>query len=173
MKKTLKLTLAMAALLMMGGAMTTVSAQKLGRLNSNELIQAMPEIKNVEASLRQIYNEHARVFEEMQVEFNKKLEEANQNGSTWTDAVRNMRQQELSSLAERLETYQRSAQEDLDENEQKLMAPIIEKARAAVDAVSKANGFTAVFDVTAGALVYFDEATVIDILPLVKRHLGI
>ena len=51
------------------------------------------------------------------------------------------------------------------------MTPIIEKAQNAIKAVSKAGAFTAIFET--GSLVYFDEATLTDITPLVKKELGI
>lgn len=172
MKKILKLALAMAALLMVGSA-TTASAQKFGRINTNDLLQAMPEMKTVEANLQKIANDHGDVFDAMRVEYNNKMEDFNKNSSTWTDAVRNAKQQELAALVDRLESYQQTANDDINENQRKLMTPVIEKARMAIESVAKANGYAAIFDITVGALAYYDETTITDILPLVKRHLGI
>ena len=54
-----------------------------------------------------------------------------------------------------------------------MIAPIIEKAKNAIDKVSQAGGFLAVFDTSTGALVAFDETNLIDIAPEVKKELGI
>ena len=49
----------------------------------------------------------------------------------------------------------------------------IVKAQDAVKEVSKAGGYTVVYDTSVNAVAYFDEAVVTDILPAVKTKLGI
>ena len=51
MKKALKLTLAVA--LMMGA--TSLYAQKFGRINSQEIVMAMPETKEMQTNLCLLY----------------------------------------------------------------------------------------------------------------------
>ncbi len=53
-----------------------------------------------------------------------------------------------------------------------VMQPIIEKAQNAIKEVAKANGFTYVYDIASGVLLYFSDDSE-DILPLVKQKLGI
>jgi outer membrane protein len=53
------------------------------------------------------------------------------------------------------------------------MNPIVEKAKTAIQTVAKAQGCTAVFDTSSGALLYQNDATMINLLPLVKKELGI
>ena len=65
------------------------------------------------------------------------------------------------------------AQQDYQKRQNELLAPIVEKARAAIDKVAKANGFMAVFDISTGAIAYFDEATLTDLAPQVRAELGI
>ena len=54
-----------------------------------------------------------------------------------------------------------------------LLKPVMEKAQAAVTKVSKEQGLTAVFDLATGALAYYNDAQMVNILPLVKKSLGI
>jgi len=54
-----------------------------------------------------------------------------------------------------------------------LMAPVIEKAQNAITKVAKANNLVYVFDLSAGSLIYFDDAVSLDLLPLAKKELGI
>ncbi len=49
----------------------------------------------------------------------------------------------------------------------------MEKAQAAIAKVAKEQGLTAVFDLAVGALAYYDEAQMVNMLPLVKQSLGI
>ena len=50
------------------------------------------------------------------------------------------------------------------------MAPILEKARLAIEAVGKKNGFTYVFDASMGILLFENGE---NIMPLVKTELGL
>ena len=72
----------------------------------------------------------------------------------------------------RMQEFQMTAQQDYQQKEAELFQPIMDEAQNAIEKVAKANGFTYVFDLSAGGLVYFSEESV-DILPLVKKELGI
>ena len=69
MKKALKLTLAVA--LMMGA--TSLYAQKFGRINSQEIVMAMPETKEMQTNLETFGKELNENIETINVEFNNKL----------------------------------------------------------------------------------------------------
>ena len=167
MKKVLKLTLAVAMVL----SSTTLFAQKLGRINSQEVILAMPETKEMQTSLQAVQKDWEENLEAINVEFNNKLQEFQKNLNTMSDAVRQIKEKELNDLRTRGNELQQMAQQDLGMKEQELMTPIVEKAQKAIQTVSKAGGYTAIFE--SGSLIYFDEATMTDITPLVKKELGI
>lgn len=172
MKNILKLALAAAALLMVTGA-SSVSAQKFGYIDSGELIQSMPEITEIQANLEKLQNDLGEQYDAMVVEYNKKLEDFRKNNAAWTDSVRQLKEQELQEQMQRLQRFEESAGQDMQDQQRKLMQPVIEKAREAVQSVAKAQGLTAVFDLSMGAMIYYDEATMTNMLPLVKKHLGI
>ena len=167
MKKVLKLTLVVAMVL----SSMTLFAQKLGRINSQEVIMAMPETAAMQTSLQAVQKDWEENLELINVEFNNKLQEFQKNLNTMSDAARQIKEKDLNDLRQRGTEMQQMAQQDLARQEQELMTPIIEKAQNAIQAVSKAGGFTAIFET--GSLVYFDETTLIDITPLVKKELGI
>ena len=167
MKKVLKLTLVVAMVL----SSTTLFAQKLGRINSQEVIMAMPETAAMQTSLQAVQKDWEENLELINVEFNNKLQEFQKNLSTMSDAARQIKEKDLNDLRQRGTEMQQMGQQDLARQEQELMTPIIEKAQNAIQAVSKAGGFTAIFET--GSLVYFDGTTLIDITPLVKKELGI
>ncbi|MBO5685844.1 MAG: OmpH family outer membrane protein [Alistipes sp.] len=167
MKKVLKLTLVVAMVL----SSTTLFAQKLGRINSQEVIMAMPETAAMQTSLQAVQKDWEENLEAINVEFNNKLQEFQKNLNTMSDAVRQIKEKELNDLRTRGSELQQMAQQDLGKKEQELMTPIIEKAQNAIKSVSKAGGFLAVSET--GSLIYFDEANLTDITPLVKKELGI
>ena len=167
MKNVLKLTLAVALMM----SCTTLFAQKFGRINSQEVMLAMPETTEMQNKLQAVAKDWEENLELINVEFNNKLQEFQKNLNTMSDAARQIKEKDLNDLRQRGSEMQQMAQQDLARQEQELMTPIIEKAQNAIQTVSKNGGFTAIFET--GSLVYFDEATLIDITPLVKKELGI
>lgn len=169
MKKAIKLTLAFA--LVMGS--TTLFAQKFGRINTQEIIMSMPETKTMQENMETFAKELQDNIETMNVEFNTKLQEYQKGLNTYNEAVREMKEKELQDLQNRSREFQERAQQDYQKKQNELLAPIIDKAKAAIDKISAANAYTVVFDTSTGSLAYFDEATLTDIAPLVKKELGI
>lgn len=169
MKRILKLTLVVAALF----AASTAYGQKFAYINSQELIFTMPEVDSVNAKLELLEKDFVDNLELMQVEFNNKLNDYQKNAATYTDAVRQLKEQELTEINQRYEQFQQSASQEMQAQQSVLMQPVYEKANNAIQKVAKANGFAGVFDLSAGPLVYFDETLMTDLMPLVYTELGI
>lgn len=171
MKFMMKLSLALVALF----AATSVSnAQpKFGYVNSQEIIFSMPEIADVQASLEKLQKDLEEQLEIIQVEYNNLLVEYQKNASTYSDAIRQSKEQALMSLQQRYEELGKAGSQDLQNQQTKLMQPLFEKARAAIDKVSAEGGFIVVFDMSVGSLAYYDKAQMVDIAPLVKAELNI
>ena len=169
MKKTIKLTLAVVLTM----SATSLFAQKFGRVNSSEIIAAMPETKEMQVNMEAYAKNLDGEMEALQVEYNNKLQDFQKNMNTYSDAVRDMKAKELESIVARIREFQQVAQEDLQKKQNELMTPIIEKAKNAIDKVSATNGYLGIFDTAVGALVYFDEVALTDIAPEVKKELGI
>ena len=169
MKKAIKLTLAVA--LVMGS--TSLFAQKFGRINTQEIIMAMPETKTMQENMETYAKELQDNIETMNVEFNTKLQDFQKNYNTFSDAIKEMKEKELQDMQNRTREFQERAQQDYQKKQNELLGPIIEKAKAAIDKVSAAKAYTVVFDTSTGSLAYFDEATLTDIAPQVKKELGI
>lgn len=169
MKKVLKLTLALALMM----SCTSLFAQKFGRINTSELIGLMPEMKEMQTNMEAIVKDIQDNIEAIVVEYNAKLQEFQKNYASYSESVREMKAKDLNDIQARREQYEQSAQQEYQKRQQELLAPIIEKARAAIDKVAKVNGYMCVFDTSTGSLAYFDETTLTDIFPEVKKELGI
>ena len=164
MKKVLKLTL--AVVLMM--SVSSLYAQKFGRVDTNEVLAAMPEAKEAQANLETFVNDLGATFETMQVEINTKVADLQKNEATMTESQKQFKYKEIQDLSARMEEYQRSAQKRAE-----LSKPVQDKAMEAIRKVAQAGGYLAVFDTAMPTLAYFDEAQLTDLLPEVKRELGI
>ncbi|WP_346699636.1 OmpH family outer membrane protein [uncultured Alistipes sp.] len=169
MKKILKLTLAIA--LLMGS--TSLFAQKFGRINTQEIIMSMPETKTMQTNMEAYAKELQDNIETMNVEFNTKLQDFQKNFNTLTDIAKEMKEKDLNDLQARIREFQERAQQEYQKKQNELLSPIIEKAKNAIDKISAAGGYLVVFDTSTGSLAYFDEATLTDIAPEVKKELGI
>ena len=169
MKKLIKLTLVVALVL----SSTSLFAQKLARINSQELISLMPETTQMQTDLQTYAAELNAQIEEVQVELTNKFNDYQKKQATMKDLERQVAEKELNEMGARLEQYRQVASEDFNKKQQELFAPIQEKAMAAIDKVAKAGGYAVVIDLAAGSMICIDEAQVTDLLPLVKTELGI
>ena len=164
-----KLIILIAAVL----GVCTVSAQKLARVNLQDIVVAMPEFEEAQKNLEAFGKDLQEQMEQIQVEFNNKLADFQKNQATMAASIKQMKQQELEQLQQRFAEFQQIAQQDFQKKQQELLEPLQEKAQNAINKVAKANGYIAVIDTSVPSFAYVDEAQVVDIAPLVKKELGI
>ncbi len=167
MKKTLKLTLTVALLL----CSTSLFAQKIGRINLDEIIQAMPETKEMMTKMEAIRKDWANQYEVIQVEYNQKMNDLQKGTATLTDAQKQMKETELRDIINRLQQFEQMAGEDMQKKQMELLEPIQKKATDALNKVAAAQGFAAVLH--SGIIAYVNEAQIPDLAPAVKKELGI
>jgi outer membrane protein len=146
---------------------------KFGHINSGEIWQLMPDMDSVRVKLERTQKELEALLNEVAAEFDKKSTEFSENQNTWSQVVKDARQAELLDLQRRAQIQQQNAQTRLQQEQQKLLEPVQKKFKDAVDKVAKSNGFTYIFDISAGNPIYFNEMQSTDIGALVKKELGI
>ncbi len=146
---------------------------KFGHINMTEVIALMPERDSAVVQLEKYGKSLEETLQGMDAEFRTKLNEYQQKQKDWLPAVLEAKEKELQEIQTRLQQFNANAQQEFQQLEQQLFAPILQKAKEGVTKVAKANGFIYVFDISAGSLAYFDEAKSENILPLVKQELGI
>src|SRR5664280_229281 len=146
---------------------------KFGHINSDELIQAMPEYDSATVKLDKFRKELVNALDLMSVELNNKNAAYEKESKTLSDVVKQTKEQELVDMNRRIQEFQGSAQTQLQDKQVELFQPVYAKVDKAIKDVGKENGFTYVFDVAKGALVYFDETKSVNVMPLVKTKLGL
>lgn len=145
---------------------------KFAHINSQELIAAMPESDSAQKRLQAFEKDLTDQMEQLQVEINKKYQDYMQKRESLSPALRDTKEKELQDLGQRFQEYQAAAQKDMRDLQAKLMQPILEKAHKAITKVGETNGFVYVFDTSMGAVLYQSSKST-DILPMVKKELGI
>lgn len=163
---------AVAAFFVMGTGVAGAQ-QKFGYINSQELIPAMPETEEVTKKLTELQQDLVKQFEVMRTEAATKAEEYRTTMNTMAESVRKQKEKDLDDLSVRIQEFEQNAQQEMQAKQAELLQPVIEKARGAIEKVGKAQGLVCVFDLSSGALIYQNESMMTDILPLVKRELGI
>ena len=146
---------------------------KFGHINSDELIQTMPEYDSATVKLEKFRKELVNALELMSVELNTKNDTYQKESKLLSDIVKQTKEQELIDMDKRIKDFQNNAQTQLQSKQTEVFQPIYAKVDKAIKDVGKENGFLYVFDVAKGALLYFDEAKSINVLPLVKTNLGL
>ncbi len=162
------------AVIVLAGMGFSVQAQnlKFGHINSQELLKAMPENDSAQAQLQRYAKQLQDQMDELQVEYNRKLQDYQAQQGQLTDLIRKTKEQELMNLQKNIQDFQAAAQQEMQKKQQELLQPIIDKANNAIKEVARENGFIYIFDVAGGLVLYYSEQSV-DILPMVKKKLGI
>jgi outer membrane protein len=145
---------------------------KFGHINSQELLTAMPESDSAQAKIQKLAADYDQQLEEMRVELNKKYDDYLTNRDNYTDLIRQTKEADITEMQQRIANFEQVAQQDLQQQQQTLLQPILEKANNAIKAVADENGFVYIFDVSRGNPVYFSEKST-DILPMVRSKLGL
>lgn len=147
-----------------------VSAQKFGYVNSSELFQSMPEVAVVRAQMDTVQAQYENQLMMMQEEFQKKLQDYQAQSATMGDAIRQIREQELQEMQQRIQTFYQTAEQDITKKQQELLAPVQDKLQKAIETVGAEQGFTYIFE--RGSLP-FVGADAEDVQPAVRKKLGI
>ncbi|HZJ74695.1 MAG TPA: OmpH family outer membrane protein [Perlabentimonas sp.] len=161
-----------ASLTICSGSTFAQTDLKFAHINGQELLSIMPERDSAEVKLNAYGQDLSDQIEELHVEYNNKLQTYMQRRETLSEAIRQVREKELTELQQRIQEFEQTAQQEFQRMQGELMRPLMEKADAAIKKVAKQEGLIYVFDISTGGVVYFSEQSV-DLLPLVKAELGI
>lgn len=118
---------------------------KIGYTNVDYLVASMPESKQIEAELKTYKDQLDKQLETKVKEFREKYEAYEKGASMMTDVIRADKEKELQDMNGQIEAFQRNAEQSLQEKQQKLMKPVLEKIQKAIDDVAVENNYTYVF----------------------------
>lgn len=168
MKKYLLFTLLLAF-----GAATDSFAQKFGYVDTQEIIQLIPEVKeansNIETFKTQLQKKGQEMLQALQTKY-QDLERREAQGEIspklLETEVAKLKEEENSILL-----FEQESQQKILEKSESLLAPIRDRIQKAIDDVANENGFDYIFDYSTGFVLYADDAT--NVGAMVKAKLGI
>ncbi len=170
MKKQIALVVLLVGMMM---SFSAQAQQKIGHINADELLQAMPETKVAQQQLEAYGKQLEKDLGEMEMELDAKYKKYLQDEAVLTQLAKETKQKELQQLQARIQEYGQQAQQDLQNKQVELLTPIIEKATNAVQEVAKEKGYTYILDSSQSKAVVIFQTDAHDIMALVKKKLGI
>jgi outer membrane protein len=151
--------------------------QKVAYINSEQLFIVMPEMKAAEATFQTFQKQKQLQLEQMDAELQKKVASYQEKYKTLSEANREVVEKELNVLGEDIESIRKrldekgqKAQQEVQEKQEQLYAPILKKAQNAIKSAAKEKGYAYVFDVAQPGIVHFEGD---NLLATVKLKLGI
>ncbi len=167
--KSLKLLL-LAGVLFLG--FNAVSAQtKIAHINTEALVAAMPETKQMQEELKKIAQTYDTEYKSQGNALQAKLQKYDAEAASQTDTENAKRAQEVQDLQKKIQLYAQEAQQQLQKREFDLYKPIAEKAQKAIQDVAASKGILYVFDSSPGKGLIVKDGE--DLMAAVKAKLGI
>ena len=147
-----------------------VNAQtKIGYISTEELVSIMPETAKADSNLQQYRTALIQNAQEKQSSLETAIEKFNKDSSTMTISVKDVKRGELQKMLNDLQSEDQRIQQQLQQRQQELIAPINKKAFDAIQAVAKENGYSYIFE--KGALLVAPPGE--DVLALVAKKLNV
>lgn len=158
-------------LIILIAAFQSLSAQKYGYLNKEEIFKSIPEYDSATVQVEKLRKEYENLLASMQGEYSSKAASLNNETAGMSDYLRQTKQEELKNLNVRIQLFSVRANAQLEDKKNKLLQPIIAKVDDAIKAVATEQGF--IFVIDGGQMLFTDEKKCTNILPLVKAKLGV
>ncbi len=144
---------------------------KFGYVNYNEIVMLMPEMDSVRVQIEAQQKEASETFGAMYQEYQTKIQQYQQKEATWTPAIKEAKAREIQEIEVRLQETEQIFQQEIQQMQQMLQAPVMEKAQKTVTELAKAQGLAFVFEET--QMIYIDAAQGVNLTPEARKALNI
>jgi outer membrane protein len=151
---------------------TTANAQaKFGHVNTQEIIQAMPEYDKAKNEIDALQKQYEADLKSMQDELQKKGEAFEKEQATLPENIKQRRQQELTEMYQKIQQSYQDNQQALAKASQDKMQAIQAKVLDAIKAIGQSGQY--VYIMENGSLPYISATLSTDITAQVKAKLGL
>lgn len=150
----------------------TVMAQvKIGVIDLQALVTESPEFAEAQNTLKASSEKYQADLKSLQEEGQRVLDEYNKlkEDATTPAAMLERREQSLMEMQQKIQQTAQTYDQHLQQQQQELMAPIVDKVQKAAQAVGQEQGLTCILP--SEALIYM-STDVVDVNPLVKAKLA-
>ena len=159
-------------LMLMLCAPMSLFAQKFGHLDSQALLQSLPEATNVQKELEAKGKEYEKQLTDMQTELQRKAEEYDKTKSTMYATKQAETEKALQDMYTKIQQTAQDNQKAFNEQQQQKLGPVLDKVRKAIETVAKTGGYVYIMEKGAGQPLYINETISKDITAEVKAQLA-
>ena len=157
------------ALFAVFGVATSVSAQKFGHVDTQSIMQSLPEVTKANGELQATAQQYENELKTMQDEIQRKADEYDKQKATMNATQQQAAEQELQQLYTKLQEAYQQNQQNIQKKQEELMAPINKKIMTAIENVGKAGNYT--YIVPAGSFPYIGPGST-DVTAAVKAEIN-
>ena len=153
--------------------LTTANAQgKFGHVNTQEIIQVMPEYTKAKSEIDALTQQYEADLKSMQDELQKKAEAFDKEQATLPENIKQRRNQELNDMYQKIQQSYQDNQLALQKASQEKMNAITTKVLDAIKAVGESGGFVYIMEMNAG-IPFISTTLSTDVTAQVKTKLGL
>ena len=161
------------AIIFMSIAVAQISAQKLGYINTQELLSNMAEMKLADNQVTALQNDLIAKGEEMVIKFEAdyKAYMTEANSGTLSKVQMQQKEEVLVGKQNDIKKYEAEIQQKVTAKREELYKPVLDKVKAEIEKLGKEGGYTMIFDSSAGMILHAAETE--NLMPVLKTKLGI
>ena len=137
------------------------SAQKLGYINSQQILASYKEAQDAQEQLDKINKEWEAEARELQKQFQEMGQQLESQALLLSEQRQKEKQAELQTLYQKIQQFQNDKWGQNGEffrKQEEIMKPIYDKVNAAIKKIGEEERFDYIFDVVAGNIVYASPA---------------
>ena len=151
---------------------TTANAQaKFGHVNTQEVIQAMPEYNKAKTEIDALQAQYEADLKSMQDELQKKGEAFEKEQASLPENIKQRRQTELQEMYQKIQQSYQDNQQALQKASSEKMQAIQAKVMEAINAIGKDGGYVYIMEL--GSQLYISTTLSTDVTAQVKAKLGL
>ena len=154
------------------GFTTANAQQKFRHVNSQEIIQAMPEFSKARTEIEALTKQYEADLKSMYEELQKKGEAYEKEQATLPANIKERREKELAEMQQKIQQNYQDNQQALAQAQQEKMNAITTKVLDAIKAVGQAGNYIYIMDMGSG-VPYISTTLSTDVTAEVKKKLGI
>jgi len=151
----------------------SMQAQKFGYVNSAQLLSELPAVKAADSELetyqKQLMSSGESMVKQLETKIQAYAKEAQEGMLSQVQMAK--KEEELGAEQRRIQEYEVEVQNKILKKREDLYAPILEKVKVAIENVGKEQGYTMIFDSSAGTILHAQDSE--NLMSTVKAKLGI
>ena len=130
------------------------NAIKIGHVNIQEIVQNHPLADSLRKVLEAETKDMEDLYNEMLREHDSKLQVYEKEKAGYSEFVRNSKEKELGEMAQKIQNYNQSAQQQLQLRNMELLQPVYDQINTVIAEIAANSSFSYILDIGSGAVAY-------------------